>query len=343
MILRNLRVQNVRIHDQYATTLSSAVTLISGANGSGKTSLIEAIYIALRGRSFRGSDEAIMRQDTAWYRIDLETNNGVRTVISDWRGAQNKKTFSIDDKRTARLPQNQKYPIVLFEPDDLRVINGSPSRRREMIDTMISQTNPRYQTTLRRYERALLQRNRLLKSSCDPSELFPWNAILSESGAVIIAARRAVIREINQSITEVYRQISNTQDEIGINYTSGEMTSSELFAAIERNLERDQIVGSTSVGPHRHDIEFWINKRAASSVGSRGEVRTIVLAMKFIEASYIEKQTGEKPIILLDDVFGELDEHRQQLLLREFVHHQIIMTSASVANGQSADQLIELS
>lgn len=339
MIIKQIRVQNLRIHNDTTLSLGDGLTLISGDNGSGKTSILEAIYIALRGKSFRGVDSNIVRQSTAWYRVDLSTDMGDRVVKYLGDSADRKKLYEINSKTTYRLGEADKHPVVLFEPDDSRIITGSPVRRRHYLDTLISQYDRRYSVAIRRYERALLQRNKQLKlNSATRDSVFVWDVPLSEYGAYIVAKRREVISYLNQHLSSVYRHIAKTNDDIRLGYTcpkageSPQYLLNELYA----KYAGDIAVKSTSVGPHRHDMTILFNKKDAIEVCSRGEKRTILLALKFIEAQYIYKLTEKKPIILLDDVFGELDASRQQQLLDEFHDNQLIITttnSNTVHNG----------
>lgn len=327
MRLTRLTVQNFRVHKTCTVDFKDSVTLIVGPNGSGKTSLLEAIYVNLRGRSFKGTDDTIRREGDEWYRIDLDTDDGSRTYKHQVNGT--KKTYEIDSRIYHRLTDRVKYPIVLFEPDDLRIISGSPSRRRDYLDTFIAQYDPHYSASLRRYERALLQRNKLLKRlQLNRDELFAWNVALSRYGADIVAARQELAQYIDSEVTKVYQTIAPTKDMVSVRYSHHTpMSSHHLLAELEQSYERDRMVGSTSVGPHRHDLIFTFNENLASEVGSRGEIRTISLALKFIEAARIIEKTEQHPIILLDDVFSELDHTRQQRLLSEFQDHQVIMTS----------------
>lgn len=342
MHVRHLRVQNIRIHQKCDISFTDTVTLIVGKNGSGKTSLIEAIYLALRGKSFKGNDDSVCRSGEDWSRIDLETD--VDTRIVKYQRSVAKKTFEIDHTIHRRLVDRVKYPIVLFEPDDLRIITGSPARRREYLDNVIAQYDPHYGQTLRRYERALMQRNKLLKQPhLHPDEVFAWNVALSQYGAVIIAARQALIEYVDARIMEVYRTIAPTDDMISLHYSHQTNPSSQhLLTELEQAYERDRAVGSTTVGPHRHDLHIVFNTAPAADGGSRGELRTITLALKFIEASRIIETTGSHPLILLDDVFSELDHIRQQRLLSEFQDHQVIITSASTDAYESAPSVYSL-
>lgn len=327
MILKSLKVQNLRVHDKCNVVLDKRVTLIVGPNGSGKTSLLEAIYIGLRGKSFKTADDMICGIGDEWYRIDINSDESSRVVR--YRREENKKTFEIDDKTYGRLTEQYKYPVVLFEPDNLRIVSGSPSRRRDYIDMLASLVSTAYGTSLRRYERALIQRNKLLKSNyIDKDHLFAWNVALSRYGAEIIAIRQELVNEINSLLQDVYRTIAPTSDEISVRYSYHQPASSQyLLSDLERAYTRDISLGTTTVGAHRHDLIFDLNGSPANEVGSRGELRTITLALKFIEADIVSKRTGKKPIILLDDVFSELDSTRQERLLSEFHDNQVIMTS----------------
>lgn len=335
--IKKLKVQNLRSHDDYTIEFSPEVTIITGANGSGKTSLLEAIHTALQGGSFKGSDGDMLKKESPWWRIDSsydDINN--RIVKFDPLKASSRKQFVIDDKTTARIPAKQKYPLVLFEPEDLRLLHGSPARRRQFIDRFISQLNPLYGPALRKYERSLKQRNNLLKNAyLNDDELFAWNISLADHGAFIIEQRIAFIEQLNQNLGELYREIAGTHDDVSIHYSHtfvGDIRQ-KLLNELHAHLQRDKYLGSTSVGPHRHDVIFEINTSPALSVASRGEARTIVLALKFLEVEIIERLIEKRPIILLDDVFSELDANRQQLLTSQLKGHQIIITSATSHAG----------
>lgn len=345
-VVTKLSIQNIRTHDSFATSLSPTVTVITGKNGSGKTSLIESLYIALQGSSFKTADKDILQTDAPWWRIDVMFDDDTkRTITYDPQRSGSKKQFVIDEKINYRMLPKYKHPAVLFEPDDLRLLGGSPTRRRQFIDRFISQLDPLYASVLRKYERALKQRNALLKKPyVDTDELFVWDIALSEYGAIIIEKRTQFIEQINTKLGDAYNAIANTNDNVSIHYSHtfiGDIKQ-KLLNELHMQAGRDKILGNTSVGPHRHDVSFEFNNSPALSSASRGEVRTIVLALKFLEVEIIEQITNIKPIILLDDVFSELDESRQKTLSDTIRSHQIIITSTHTLSDSKNYHHIQL-
>ena len=332
MILKTLRVQNFRTHSDFILEIGEKSTLISGANGSGKTSLLEAIYFALQGTSFRSSDKEILRNDgSSWFRIDLkDSKDSLRTIIFNDAVQKSKKQFLVDGNKKARLSANLRIPVVLFEPDDLQLLSGSPTRRRNFLDYFLSQIFPSFQLALARYNKALKQRNNLLKrDNVSKDEIFPWNLMLAEYGAEIISKRQDFLELLNSKIEEVYFEISGVKDEIEIDYLGEKVSKNEILAILSENIERDKILGYTNFGPHKHDIQFIFNKKPAQNVASRGENRSLVLALKFIETDILSDLTSKRPIVLLDDVFSELDDDRQKLLTKHFSKYQTIITSTN--------------
>ena len=343
MIIRSLTVENVRSHRKFSRVFSRAVTVVTGPNGSGKTTLIEAVTMALSGHSFKGNDQELLRRDTEWWRIDLQLDDQVRTVKYQ-PDSPKKKQFIVDDKSSIRLPAAARYPIVLFEPDDLRLLHGSPTRRRQFIDRFATQLIPDYSKVVRRYERALAQRNKLLKSGASSDTLFAWNVSLAQYGAQMIDVRVRLIERLNAGLGSTYKTIAQTRDVATLHYshTLIDNTEQKLLTELESHTERDQLLGFTSVGPHRHDVLFRFNDTPAIGSASRGEVRTIILALKFLEVDILQEVTGQPPVVLLDDVLSELDDKRQAHLATKFQNHQIIMTSTNPPSVVGDAKIIRL-
>lgn len=339
--ISNLKIENFRSHEFYDISFHNKVTIITGNNGIGKTSILEAIYIMLRGKSFKGVDGDIIKRQKEYYSIKLSFSNGLyRTCQSRRINGKAKKKFVIEDKTSTLLGNKNKLPIILFEPDDLNLISGSPSRRRAFIDNFISSYDLDYEDALKRYEKALKQRNAILKQEViKEDDLFVWNVALSRYGSVIIAKRDDFLREINLKLTNEYRHIAKNKDIIVLDYKCTIDIKKENIAQLLINsYQKDRILGHTSVGPHLDDFDVYLNSKKAVNSASRGENRSIILALKSIESDIIYQKTRKRPLILLDDVFSELDELRQKQLLNIFKDCQIVLTSV---NGINIDNSLE--
>lgn len=324
MIIKSIKLINFRNHSNYFLECDNT-SLILGKNGSGKTSVLEAIYISTRGKSFRASDSDILKHTKDFYRVELEYNNGDK-IITTYDGVN--KVFHISNKKHRRIPKNSKYPVVLFLPTDLNLISNSPSARREYFNRIFSEFNDNYNNCLLKYEKALKQRNELLKNEfTKKSDLFSWNLILSKYGTELYRFRQEYINEINQNLTKTYRSISKNKDEIEIKYETEIKSEDDYLKNLENNFQKDLCLNHTSFGIHRDDFVFHFNHKPANGSASRGETRSIILALKFIEADLIYQKQNKKPIILLDDVFSELDQTRRECLIKNFKNNQVIITS----------------
>ena len=329
MIIKSIKLTNFRNHHTYKLTCKEETSLILGENGWGKTSILEAIYILTQGKSFRATDPEILNRDSDYYRIELEYTNG-ETTTATYDGKT--KSFTTLDKKTTRLPKKQKYPVILFLPSDLNLISHSPGRRRDYFDRIFAEFDETYATSLSKYNKALKQRNELLKKDTLARDtLFSWNLILAKYGVKLFNYRKNFIQEINQNLTTTYRSIAENQDKITIIYKS-EATSSEqnYLNKLEANYERDSYLGHTIFGIHRDDYIFEFNNKPADGSASRGETRSIILALKFIEADLLRDKLHQAPIILLDDVFSELDDTRRHCLIKNFKNNQVIITSVEM-------------
>jgi len=341
-MLKSISLAHFRSHADARFVFNKGLTVITGANGIGKTNILEAIYIQARGSSFRGSDSEVIAHDSEWYKITAEySDDRTRIVRYEPTKPAAKKTFEIGGIKKQRLSPLLKMPIVLFEPEDLRLIHGSPSRRREFLDRMCGALDPHYSTLLHRYERSLLQRNNLLKTgNAGDDELFAWEVGLAQSGAALIKARRELVWQINERINDVYCSIAHASGSVIVAYGFHETASSleqQLLSLLAVSRFTDRMRGYTSVGPHRHDITIELNDAPANESASRGETRSIILALKFIELALLEEKYEEPPLLLLDDVFSELDATRRTSLL-ELAHTvQTIITTTDVREDMPSD------
>ena len=334
MIIQSVQLVNFRSHDEFLLKCNKKTSLLIGENGSGKTSVLEAIYEALRGKSFKASDNEILRRGADFYRVELNFCDGKKTVVL-FDGK--KKQFLVEDKRVARLPKRNRYPVVLFLPDDLHLVATSPTKRRTYFDIVLAEFDESYSSSLLKYEKSLKQRNELLKryvkegeaGRISKSDFFSWNILLAKYGLEIRKRRKQYLEKLNNIYTDVYHSIVDNDDSVYLKLElfGGEISEADYFNRLEAELARDLVLGHTGFGIHRDDFVFLFNEREADGTASRGELRSIILAMKFIEADLIFQETGKRPVVLLDDVFSELDNMRQKSLVKNFKDNQVIMTS----------------
>lgn len=331
MIIKSIRLVNFRNHARYEGRYDEQVSLILGENGWGKTSILEAMYILMRGKSFRAVDKEILRRGADFYRIELEYYNG-EVVRATFDGVV--KTFLAEGKKTRRLAKKNRYPVVLFLPADLNLVGTGPGRRRDYFDRMFGQLDEGYSNSLARYEKALRQRNELLKvGGLEAGDVFSWNVLLAKYGVEVSKKRREFLALVNLRFGEVYASIAENEDGVELiletqveNREGGE---GWYLKRLEEEFGRDSYVGYTGFGVHRDDFLFNFRGEKAEGSASRGEVRSMILALKFIEAEMIFERLGVRPVVLLDDVFSELDEKRQKCLVKNFKDNQVIITSAN--------------
>jgi DNA replication and repair protein RecF len=317
MALSKVELQNFRSYEKSVFDFSPTVTIITGPNGSGKTNILEAVYVLARGTSFRGTDDNLLQFEAPWWRIEAHVGDGKRSITYNPHSVTAKKQTIINSVKKQRMPANQKLPLVLFEPNDLRLLSGSPTRRRSYIDAFVAQFEPSYVSVVNRYDRALKQRNNILKRPHTNDELFVWDVTLSELGATILAKRQEYADFINQYVSKVYSTIADARESVKLEYRHGGTTRKVtqyqqwLLAQLDTHRERDKYLGFTSTGPHRDDIAFLLNKHDAATSASRGETRSIVLALKLLEVQQLFERADTPPLFLLDDVFSELDRKRR--------------------------------
>ncbi len=329
-MIADLRLQHFRSYDDQLFELGSGVNIVVGPNASGKTNLLEAILVLARGNSYRVTDNELVQFDADWARLDANLISGVSRTVKFMPQQKPAKTYELAGKAYQRLTLQHSLPVVLFEPNHLRLLTGSPESRRSYLDDILEQTQPQYGAMLRHYRRALAQRNALLKTGRSKDQFFVWNIRLSELGGHIVAARTGLIQTIRQTVEQLYRDISRSTTGIEISYdTKLNLTNyeSQLLHNLESGLEKDMLRGFTSVGPHREDLQVLFNGHPASMAASRGEARTLVLALKIIELQLLEATRGVTPLLLLDDVFSELDGARRRALTEHLTRYQTFITT----------------
>lgn len=339
-MLTSIRLQNFRSYRDASFEFEPGVNIIVGPNASGKTNLLEAVMVAMGSGSFRVRDSDLLRFGMDWTRLDSNLGKHARTVKFTRDDERIDKHYEIDNDKLRRLVLERTVPVVLFEPNHLQLISRGPEQRRFYFDDVLERTEPGYKSLSAKYRRALAQRNALLKTDRTQAakQLFAWNVRLSQLGEQIVAARLRLIEEINKSLAKTYNKIAGSRTKASLVYESplalGSYSSS-LLSKLQKTETEDFMRGFTGHGPHREDITILLKSKPAAVTASRGELRSIVLALKIIELGLLEKARGQKPIFLLDDVFSELDAARRQHLVRYLKDYQTLITTTD------ADSVIE--
>jgi DNA replication and repair protein RecF len=327
-MITSLRLQNFRSYGDDSFEFSPGVNIVVGPNASGKTNLLEAVLVLARGSSYRVRDAELVQFDKPWARLDGFFEKSARSV----KIQPPDKTFIIDDKPYKRLSLDKTLPVVYFEPNHLQLIIRGPEARRDYIDDLLERSRPHFKTLANSYRRTLAQRNALLKRGQRQAhqQLFVWDVRLSELGSQIAAARQELTDDINRQLAKTYSKISKKRSKLELKYASQFASgnyASRMLSKLELAVENDFQRGFTAYGPHREDFIFYLGGQDAGQTASRGETRSILLALKIYELGLIEKTRSQKPIFLLDDVFSELDGSRRRALVESLKNHQTIITT----------------
>lgn len=326
-IIKQIKLINFRCYEQFKMEFKKTTTVIVGGNGSGKTSIIEAIYLLLKGTSFKGLLDDQVKHGKDFYKIELKMDDGEKRSLYF---VDKKKIFNLGGETQRKITQKHRFPVVLFLAEDLGLVGGAPNRRRDYLDEIIKQIDDGLRVKISRYKRALEQRNKILKlKNVRREDLFSWNVLCANYGTDIRKAHQEMIREINKKINQYYQKIADNKDKIEIRDKTEVIDANTYLQRLEENFEKDKILGFSNYGVHRDDYEFRLNGEKADGRASRGETRSIVIALKFIETEILKERLKQKPLVLLDDIFSELDEKRQKGIMDNFKDYQVIITSTS--------------
>jgi len=331
-MISDIRLQHFRSYDDEAFEFAPGVNIIVGPNASGKTNLLEAILVVARGSSYRVRDADLVQYGEPWARLDAHDGFGTRTVkiINDPRPS---KSYEIEGKPYQRLSAQKTLPAVVFEPNHLFMFSGAPELRRNYLDDLLEQIQPGYGTVRKEYRRVLAQRNALLKrhGTGARDQLFPWNLRLSDLGGRIARSRSKLLEDMDTRASGLYSSLAHKESSVGLRYATklpAESYESVLLRTLEATTDLDMARGFTGAGPHREDMEVLIGGHEAQTTASRGETRTAVLMLKVMELQLLEQaRGGVKPLLLLDDVFSELDGARRQALTDYLHDYQTFITT----------------
>jgi len=341
MKINHLSLNNYRGYHHQDIAFSKGVNLLIGNNGSGKTNLLEAIYFLSMAKSYKSEDIHLIHSNELFAKINVrfETIKGherIQLIIS-----KNKKKILLNDREITKLSDLIGHiNVVSFLPEDMNLIKGPPKDRRYLIDSIIGQIDKNYLLELQNYKSILKQRNELLKTlseskNPDITLLDIFTEQLASSAIKIVGYRQLFFNNVNQQLKNVYRYLSNLNHEFILQYTPS--IEIDFEKTLKENYRKDLFYKNTSLGPHRDDYQFIIQSLDAKDFASQGEQRIMILAMILSVTEVIEKKKNDSPILLLDDVFSELDETRQNKLIHYLnqSHLQSIITTTSTNHIQS--------
>ena len=341
MKIETLSLRNFRNYESVTLAPHEGVNLFFGANGSGKTNLLEAVHYCALGKSHRAAgDRNVVRIGEAFASCGVSVRSGgvrreitVRLVPNDTV----RKAILLDQKQIRRFSDMMGcLQCVIFSPEDLGLIREGPSLRRRYLDMMISQLNRGYFIALQQYRSGLEQRNALLKTlKTSPGEntalLEVFEQAMAGPAAAIVAGRKKIVEVLAGLAGETYESISGSGREVfQVSYHSAlrdEENPEEAFLRMQReNREEDLRLGMTSAGPHRDDLNLSLNRKSMKFFASQGQIRTAALSLKLAQMKVLRQLSGEPPVLLLDDVMSELDRERRMRLVREISDYQTFIT-----------------
>ncbi|QHI72260.1 DNA replication/repair protein RecF [Aminipila terrae] len=341
MYITKAELQDFRNYENLVIEFHPNVNLILGNNAQGKTNLIEAIYLSSLGKSFRTSNDfEMIKFGKKFFRIKIEAEKKDEDVCVEMAVSKESKAVKLNGHKIRKISELlESIYIVVFSPEDLKIVKEEPEKRRKFIDRELCQIKPVYFNNISKYKKVLLQRNAMLKENSPKITLLEiWNQELCEYGAKIITHRAEFVKKIDKISSEIHKNITNGREKLHVQYESNvpfmknlEDQKSLFLEKINENLEKDLLRRSTSVGPHRDDLKITINGIDIRKYGSQGQQRTAALSLKLAEIMLIKDETEEDCILLLDDVLSELDEERQNYLINSLSGIQLFITSAELS------------
>lgn len=346
MRIRRLELTNFRNHKQVEINWASHLNVITGPNGAGKTNLIDAIHFLCMSRSFvTSSDMYVVHHDESAFRVHGVFEGQIRAsfeVSCTYSRGEGKKIY-VNDSPLDRLSDLiGMVPVVVLSPEDKKLTSEGPSERRSYLDSFISQLSSAYLNDLVDYRRVLKQRNRLLTdmayNNLPDTYLEPWNIQLVETGARIIAKRTEILNRYAGFLQEAYRRMSGINHVPGFEYktfcepsTDVNVIAADFSEQLKKTAGREKEIQYTTIGPHRDDITFYLDDFELRKYGSQGQHRLFAISLKLAQLFFFSEELEDLPILLLDDVFGDLDPHKIEVLLTMLTEHvgQTFITSAN--------------
>lgn len=355
MILSSFRAQHFRNIETCELSFTSGVNLLIGENAQGKTNVLEGIYLFARGKSFRGGVERELTQfGSDGFSLGITFSDGRReqTLTYAFLGGSRRR-----EKNGAPVRLGEMLGVfraVLFYPEHLQIVKGSPEKRRDFLNVAVSGIDPAYIPLYAKYVKILENRNALLKQASrglpvDREELIAWSESLAVAATDIYLRRRAYLLGFAPHAAEQLRAISGEKETLALSLESDATGETERDALEEyracflSHFERECAAGCTLFGPHRDDVGILLSDLDARIYASQGQQRSIVLALKLAEGEYAREKAGDYPVFLLDDVLSELDASRRAYLMDAGRDRQLILTSCEEESASGAENLIRVS
>lgn len=338
MKINEITLTNFRTYQKQYVRLHDGVHLLVGDNGVGKTNFLEAVYVLGLARSYKGEDQDLIRHEESFAKIEAVVAKGGREQTMAIIVSELGKKAIANSTEIRRLSDYVGLlDIVAFTPDALQLVKGAPVERRYFLDLFLGQSDKRYLDALGQFKHILKQRNELLKSYAltkkyDDVFLDVLDTQFDSVAATIVAKRNAFLLEVKRLASAAFAVLTGREDALSIDYRPS--LESGFKTALQGRLKSDLNQGSTGVGPHRDDFDIRLHDKSARDFASQGEQRLAVLAMTLAMVDYLDQQTGETPVILLDDVFSELDHDKQNRLVRHLnrLCAQVVITTTSLSD-----------
>ncbi len=336
MLLRRLQLKNHRNYAHLDISMEAGVNVFLGANGQGKTNLLEAVAMLALSASPRARREVeLVGPVAAASRIEAQVESAGKRmeliIALNLEGERAHRTIEVDGARRRAVDLPGHFRVTLFWPDDLGLVKAGPEQRRRFLNQLLVQVEPGYARALSGLRRILEQRNSLLKrvaaGEASSAELEAWDSELVRVGSEVVDARATAVRELAPEAARRHAEIG-AGERLELAYLG---PPEDMAAAVHNSLAEDLRRGSTSIGPHRDDVRILLDGHEARGYGSQGQQRTAVVSLKLAEAELVARRTGERPVLLLDDVLSELDLERRGALLRHVAGGgQVVITSVDV-------------
>lgn len=331
MWIKEIKLNNFRNYDEEIIKLKENINVFYGENAQGKTNIIESVFLCSMGKSFKTqNDKELIKfeKEKAIVELNFEKKDrkgNIKIQIS------NRKNIFLNDIKLKKLSDLLgNLNVVLFTPEDIDILKGSPQKRRKFLNIMISQLRPNYVYILNLYLKTLEQRNNYLKliklENKDENLLDIWDEKLAEYGEKIYKYRREFIEKIKEKIYAIHSNFTDNNENIEIKYFSDFDSEKNFLDLLKSRRKLDIIKGFTTKGIHRDDFMIYINNKEVSTYGSQGQNRSAILSLKLSELQVIYDEIGEYPILLLDDFMSELDEKRKKNFLKNIKDIQVIIT-----------------